>query len=121
MPGSPACGGGTPARRGFSAAVTDPPLAALPGVPELYSQGQPPPGEPPRPPAGAALIGLPLAAQTGRAASRAPRRWRHTTVPPGGRMGEARRSVCWNALPSPRGARTWRAHSQWKPTQEALI
>jgi hypothetical protein len=55
-------------------------------------------------PGGAALTGPPTAALTGRAASRAERRWRHTAEPPGGRMGEARRSDRSSALPSPRGA-----------------
>jgi len=73
-------------------AAPGPAGAARPGVPSRESPGPPPP----------------LAALTGRAASRAPRRWRHTTKPPGGRMGEARRSVRLSALPSPPGARKWR-------------
>ena len=44
----------------------------------------------------AALTGPPTAALTGRAASRAKRRWRHTTVPLGGRMGQSKE-------PEPRG------------------
>jgi hypothetical protein len=54
-------------------------------------------------PGAAALTGPPTAALTGRAASRAERRWRHTAKSPGGRMGEARRSDRLSALPSPRG------------------
>ena len=41
-------------------------------------------------------------------ASRAPRRWRHTAKPPGGRRGEARRRDRLSALPSPQGVSTWR-------------
>ncbi len=56
------------------------PIATLTDIPSLESQCQPPqPGEPPRPPAGAALTGPPLAALPGRAASGAPPRWRHPT------------------------------------------
>jgi len=56
----------------------------------------------------AALTGLALAALTGRGTGAAQRSRCHTALPPGGRLGEARRSDRWSALPSPRGARTWR-------------
>jgi hypothetical protein len=47
-------------------------------------------GSPPRRLISGALTGPPLAALTGRAASRAERRWRHTALPPGGRMGQSK-------------------------------
>lgn len=68
------------------------------------------PGEPPRPAAGAALSGPPRAAPTGRAASRAPRRWRHTAKPSPGADGaeQGAQSVATALCSAPRGARKWR-------------
>ena len=82
--------------------VRPPTLRMWPGSPAWGG------GSPPRRCTSGALTGPPLAALTGRAASRAQRRWRHTAEPPGGRMGEARRSDRLSAVPSPRGASTWR-------------
>jgi len=56
--------------------------------------------------AGAARTGPPPAAQTGRAASRAPRRWRHTAKPPPGADGaeQGAQSGATARCSAPRGA-----------------